>query len=134
MYRFSFVFVRTFSALLLLLWMIVIFSFSALPGDPLSSSPPLWYFLERKIAHVTEYALLTWLSFRFFRYIFVREHWKKILWGAMIFSLAYGTTDELHQFFVPLRGASIRDVLIDGIGVLLAGATIFFWEKMSRSK
>lgn len=126
----SFTCIRALSALLLIVWMGVVFSFSALSGQVPDSPPPLSYFLERKGAHVFEYALLTWLSFCFFRYTFVRDEWKKILLVAALFSLAYGATDELHQFFVPLRGARFTDVLIDGGGVLLAALLISSWRKL----
>ncbi len=126
---FSFAYTRTLSALLLIIWMGVIFSFSALSGQVPDSPPPFSYFLERKGAHVFEYALLTWISFCFFRYTFVHDGWKKILLVAAFFSLAYGATDELHQFFVPFRGARFTDVLIDGGGVLLAALLISSWRK-----
>ena len=114
---------------LLLVWMTVIFSFSTLPGKETAGPPPLWYFIERKGAHVVEYAVLMFLSFRFFQCSFKRENLVRILFLAGTFSLMYGVTDELHQFFVPGRGARLTDVLIDGMGILLAGLIIFFFSR-----
>lgn len=118
---------------LMLLWMAVIFSFSTLAGKATVGPPPLWYFMERKGAHVVEYAVLMLLSFRFFRLSFIRENFGSVLLLAAVFSIAYGATDELHQFFVPLRGAKITDVLIDSLGVFLAASALFFWKNKSRS-
>jgi VanZ family protein len=38
----------------------------------------------------------------------------------MAAALAYAISDEWHQSFVPGRGATARDVAIDGIGIALA--------------
>ncbi len=119
---------------LLLVWMAVIFSFSMLPGKETAGPPPIWYFIERKGAHVFEYALLTILSFRFFELSFRRESVLAVLGLSMAFALMYGMTDELHQFFVPLRGARFSDVLIDGLGVLLASVVIIFVRKTKTAR
>ncbi len=114
--------------------MAVIFSFSMLPGKETAGPPPIWYFIERKGAHVFEYALLTILSFRFFELSFRRESVLAVLGLSMAFALMYGMTDELHQFFVPLRGARFSDVLIDGLGVLLASVVIIFVRKTKTAR
>ena len=125
---------RIMALALLLLWMAVIFSFSTLAGKATVGPPPLWYFLERKGAHVFEYALLMFLSFRFFRLSFTKESLLHILAIAAVFSLMYGATDELHQFFVPLRGSKLSDVGIDGIGILCAGFITFYWHKKKHRR
>jgi len=38
---------------------------------------------------------------------------------SLIFCLFYAASDEIHQLFVPGRGAKATDVLIDGIGALI---------------
>lgn len=108
----------------LFIWMGVIFFFSSLPGNGYTDTS-LSYYMERKGAHVTEYAILMLLAVRLATALFPREEFKKNLFLAGIFSIAYGATDELHQFFVPFRGAMMSDVLIDSCGVVLMGA--FFW-------
>lgn len=120
---------RTVVLVLLLGWMGVIFLFSSLSGKQTVGPPPLWYFIERKGAHVFEYALLTLLSFRYLLLSYRSESYNKILVVAALFSLMYGATDELHQFFVPLRGARFSDVLIDGLGVLFMSLILFLWYK-----
>ena len=35
---------------------------------------------------------------------------------AFLMALTYAVTDEVHQAFIPGRGAQVRDVLIDGAG------------------
>ena len=43
------------------------------------------------------------------------------LW-TVVLSAAYAATDELHQYFIPLRTASLMDVLIDTLSASLACA------------
>lgn len=126
--------VRITAFALLLFWMIVIFSFSMMSGKLTEGPPPLWYYLERKGAHVFEYALLMLLAFRYFRLTYVRESLGRILLLAASFSLMYGASDELHQFFVPLRGAQLSDVAIDGGGILLASLAIVLFRNFRISR
>jgi len=75
-----------------------------------------------KLAHVLVYALLT-LSLGL---CCSRAWWLKrplrtaLLVGAVI--LAFGTADELHQYFVASRDASILDWAADLLGVLAGSA------------
>lgn len=110
----------------LLTWMGVIFFLSSMPGSGDAGEPPLWYVLERKSAHVFEFAVLTGLAFVFFREVFAREKWKRILWAAGAWSIAYGALDELHQAFVFGRGSRLSDVLVDALGAGIAVLAFFF--------
>lgn len=123
-----------FHGLLLLIWMGVIFFFSSLPGSEYPYQVTLSYYMERKGAHIIEYAGLMLLAVRFATAVYSRETFKKILLLAAVFSITYGVSDELHQFLVPYRGAKISDVLIDGSGVLLMGAFLWLIMKMQRHK
>lgn len=124
--------------LILLGWMAVIFAFSALPGSPYApANPTLWYFLERKGAHVIEYLILMALAVRFFYALLPKERFRNILIGAVLLSLLYAATDELHQSFVPYRGAKITDILIDAGGIAITA--LLLWaarppKKLRKSK
>jgi VanZ family protein len=103
------------------LWMVVIFLFSNMPGSPVWYEPTFSDILERKSAHVIEYAVLTLLSIQFFSLLFFRERLMRILWLALLWTFCYAATDELHQFFTPFRGSKITDIGIDiGGGLLVA--------------
>lgn len=77
----------------------------------------------RKAAHFTEYAAVGFLSFSI-AVLWVRNIGSGIGIIAVQLLLS-GMLDELHQYFVPGRYASFKDVLIDfaggmaGIGVVL---------------
>ena len=91
------------------------------PAEALNASPAALAkvnFLVRKMAHVTEYFLLTLLCVRA-----LRGRSKKtffLLLVSAIIALLYAVSDEFHQSFVGGRTASLHDVGIDGYGVFLA--------------
>ena len=76
-------------------------------------------FLVRKLAHLTEYAVLAQLLY--VSLLGVGElKWqpRAALWSAVIAG-AYSLTDEFHQLFVPNRTASLIDCAIDTSGAIL---------------
>ena len=93
----------------------------------LSSQPDLSSGLEqdfilRKIAHLTEYGILTWLVMRALTADIYRT---KYLIASVVITLAYAGIDEWHQTWVVGRYGHIRDVLIDAIGIMIVA--IFYW-------
>ncbi|MGR3275844.1 VanZ family protein [Acaryochloris marina NIES-2412] len=84
-------------------------------------------FIVRKGAHLTEYAILTTLCFTMGTLEF-QQPWKSVLPFAVLGSAIFAVTDEIHQSFVPNRGASPVDVLIDITGALLAVGLISIWK------
>ena len=78
------------------------------------------HFITRKIAHLTEYAILGFLAARAFRTSqrpAIRDRWFLICATIVVI---YALLDEYHQTFVPSRTASIYDSLIDMAGGLTA--------------
>lgn len=112
----------------LILWCAVIFAFSQMPGSGRAIEPTMWYIVERKSAHVFEYAVLALLSFRYFTAVYPRETFTRIAMLVMVFGLCYGALDELHQAFIFGRGARLTDVAIDGLGTVLALTAIGLFE------
>ncbi|MBI2439026.1 MAG: VanZ family protein [Candidatus Moranbacteria bacterium] len=112
--------------ILFFLWMVVIFIFSSFPGSEYPFDPPLWYYLERKGAHVFEYAVLAVLAAYFYSAMFPKEKRYSIAVLSLVTAIAYGISDELHQYYVLYRGSRIGDVFFDAAGALLG---CFFWYK-----
>ena len=83
----------------------------------------LVHHLIRKCGHLTEYFILSLLLVRGVRG--GRMGWR-MEWTIAAVALAAGwaAIDELHQAFVPSRGASMIDVLIDTCGAT-AGQIVF---------
>ena len=91
-----------------LLLMAVIFVLSAQPD--LNSGLGTIDFVLRKIVHMSEYALLTFLWWRVLRN-------PALAFGVAV---AYAATDEFHQHFVQGRHGTPLDVGIDALGAAVA--------------
>lgn len=78
------------------------------------------HLIARKLAHLTEYAILGFLAARAFRTSprkAISSRW--FLISAMLV-VTFALVDEYHQSFVATRTASIFDSLIDIAGGLAA--------------
>jgi VanZ family protein len=111
-----------------LIWMTLIFSFSAQPS--LHASTIGWQdFVIKKSAHFTEYFILALLFDYALRHTTHFSRSKRLIYTGL-FIAAYASSDELHQSFVPGRSSQIRDIMID----ILGGCTgIIFHKYFSRS-
>lgn len=110
-----------------ILWMCVIFMFSAHPTG--SASQVHWQdFVVKKMAHITEYAILTVLLFRAFRSTGMQK--RQAAKYALVLAVIYAATDEFHQSFTPGREPTIRDVIIDTIGATLS--VILLWKLLPK--
>ncbi|TRZ44713.1 VanZ family protein [bacterium] len=92
------------------LWMILIFWMSSIPDLP-SNKFFLLDFIFKKTAHIIEYTVLFLLWFKALG--------NKNPFQAIIFSIVYAFTDEIHQLFIPGRTGRLRDVGIDSIGMII---------------
>lgn len=79
-------------------------------------------FVIRKLAHLSEYAVLACLVWRAIRQPRRNEtrpwSWPQ-MWAALLLVFLFAVSDETHQRFVSSREASVRDVLIDTAGALV---------------
>ena len=76
-------------------------------------------FVARKLAHVSEYAILFLLSRSALSYLLPRRNPALVSVLAIVLACGYAATDEWHQTFVPGRTGSVHDMCIDWFGVLL---------------
>ncbi len=100
--------------LLTILIAIEIFYFSTLTGSAGAGQT----ISLAKVYHFTVFFL-----FAFFLLISIKGN-KKIKISSVIvtfvISILYSISDEIHQIFVPLRNASIGDILTDSLGIFSA--------------
>ena len=86
--------------------------------------------IVRKIAHFMEYMTVGFLSFGIVVMWSDRlRKWFLIVLGQLVISAAL---DEFHQYFVPGRYASVKDVLIDTAGGVTGIAVILFFLFLGR--
>jgi VanZ family protein len=94
----------------------------------------LAHFITRKVAHFLEYAIFALLAARAFSSSsreWLRQRWFLV---ALLVVVVYALSDEYHQSFVPGRGASIYDSLIDMAGGLTALLLYALWRMMGKAK
>lgn len=108
-----------------LIYMAVIFRFSAMTGSSLHIS------VSDKLLHTVEYTGLSFLLYIAFRY---GLGWtiNRSTWWAVGTTVLYGLSDEWHQSFVPGRDSSILDIAADATGALLAQAGLFLIRTIRR--
>ncbi len=141
-----------------ILMMLLIYSFSAQPGevsgnlsykisyqivetkneilgtnksyDELAVEAESIHYYVRKAAHMTEYCILA-IAISFPLYVYrVRGIWLILLAG--IICVGFAGMDEYHQSFVGGRGPSVKDVGIDSIGALIGIILVqaFCWSTL----
>ena len=93
-----------------------------------SDDPDAGHGLLRKLAHFTEFACLGALFTWFYAIL------RKKVWLALGCGLLVAAVDETIQCFIPDRGPSIWDVLLDFSGVLLGVSIwIVIWAVRQRN-
>jgi len=83
------------------------------------------HYLIRKLAHVCVYFVLSLILFRAFNRGRQEWHFTSSL-AAMGLVLLIAFLDELHQWFVPGRGSSFKDVILDSLAAALAQILVWF--------
>jgi VanZ family protein len=138
-----------------ILWHILIFFQSSLPGEasasqsgfildyiyPIISNMGLGLSLEqtafiiRKLAHFTEYFILGAIFYQVYKKYFKNKQLSLIL---ITHGLLTAILDETLQSFIPNRSGELRDVAIDTLGVITAYALctigrIFYERKRQKT-
>jgi len=138
----------TIAWLAVILWMALIFAFSAQPSGETNhlsvsvsqmilrnkaaaslgvsgseNAVTLFNFIIRHLAHFFLFFVLGLLVTNALRGIKVRVQGRRgFLRGFMLAAVicfAYAVSDEIHQMFVPGRDPDVKDVLIDAVGAVL---------------
>ncbi len=131
-------------------WAIVIFTFSTgsfssdntrsiletilnflFPDFSFHAIPRLNHWI-RKMGHWSEYFIFAVLIYHGFRAQQKKTwHWS---WAVLTLCLVagYAFLDELHQLFVPSRGADVRDSLLDTLGGICGLSLIYFRSRARR--
>ena len=149
----------TISGILALVWMCVIFAFSAQTKEESSvvsqgfsyrivNTTGLLLHLHideeqireianaiegfvRKGAHMTEYAILAILIYVWLgRWQLSR---RRMACTAAVLTMLYACSDEFHQLFVAGRAGRVSDVLVDSAGAVV-GLALFLFFKMCINK
>lgn len=88
----------------------------------------------RKLAHVTEYFILGILLFRAFRAGSQERRWWRWALSSLAVVALYAAGDEMHQYYVSTRTASLVDVGYDMLGGVLAQCVSIVWYGQCRAE
>ena len=106
------------------LWAGVIFSLSSIQQITIAEFF-IWDFAAKKVAHLTEYAVLYALFLRA-----TEKNW--VL--SFVLTMIYATTDEIHQSFVPGRNAAVYDLAFDFSGSAISAYVIWKLKQIHPKK
>ena len=132
--------------LLIIIWMVIVFTFSNQPADVSSkqsggitekvvkvitkdkkkitqSQRDVIETIVRKCAHFVLYLIGGFLVANYLSTTKVQD--KHIILYSIMFAMFYAITDEVHQLFVPGRSGELNDVLIDTAGSSVG--TMIYW-------
>ena len=84
-------------------------------------------FLIRKVAHMSEYAILA--LFTYYALIKIAFNKRIIFQITFLISFLYACSDEFHQLFISGRSGQFTDVLIDSTGCLIMLLFLYLWQK-----
>ncbi|MCK9595646.1 VanZ family protein [Candidatus Pacearchaeota archaeon] len=113
--------------ILFVLIAVEIFVFSSIPGSSMSNIKNIW---PSRIYHMVVFFL-----FNFLLFILIKKEkidTKQVI-IPIIISLIYAALDEIHQMFVPFRGAGITDWLTDSLGIFASAIVYFYYFRKSKS-
>jgi VanZ family protein len=78
-----------------------------------------------KLYHITEYAILAVLTYRAFRYTWKDQTNMTLGLLALGAVILFGCSDELYQWFTPLRYSNVWDLTADAFGGIMG---VCLWE------
>ncbi len=88
-----------------------------------------WHHYLRKTGHVVGYGILALLLLRGWRMTLAYTqswHWRSA-WLAWLGTAFVASMDEWHQSFIPSRGGSLLDVLLDSCAGLVFLSLTYLW-------
>lgn len=94
------------------------------------------HFIVRKLAHMFNYFMLASLSYLSCYSIKPRKFLSSLF--AIVYSTTFALVDEFFQTFVSGRSGSVRDVMIDSIGIYISvfilSILLALLERVNRKK
>ena len=113
-----------------IIYMSLIYYLSSL-SDPIKEIIPLnlfpYFDFKRFIYHIVEYGILSLLLYRALK---ITSKNPQTL--AILITIIYAITDEIHQYFVPGRISNVFDILIDSFGAVAMQSIINIYNFLKK--
>ena len=117
-----------------LLYMGLIFIVSSLEQPPIPPPKFEWIGID-KLLHFIEYGILSVLLT--IAFVNASPSWfpARLIWvTAALISILYGASDEIHQYFVPGRFATVADWVSDVIGSIAGVLGVYFYYRKKKER
>ena len=114
--------------------MVLIFAGSSMEQPPLPMPKFEWLTID-KFYHFIEYGILSVLLA--IAFVNVPPKWLSTDWiwvTAVLISILYGASDELHQMFVPGRFATFADWISDVFGAIAGVVGVYLYYRRQNKK
>ena len=86
-----------------------------------------------KVLHFFAYAAMGILFYRAYQTLRIKGDPRMLILVSIVSASLYGVSDEIHQYFVPFRDASIWDVVANTLGAI-CGVYLYHKWVASRDK
>ncbi len=97
---------------------------------PRLKPPDLKFYAADKLAHLAEYGIFAYLTFRSFVNIKPNMDLTMVWAISLIFLISFGLLDEFYQSFIPGRFSDLGDWLTDSLSAVLV--VTFLWMRRRR--
>ena len=87
-----------------------------------------------KLLHFFAYAVMGVLFYRAYQTLRVKNDPRMLITISIISAALYGISDEIHQYFVPYRDASIWDVVANTLGAICGVYLYHFWATLRAKR
>jgi VanZ family protein len=86
-----------------------------------------------KLLHFCAYAVMGILFYRAYQTLRIKGDPRLLMLISIVSASLYGISDEIHQYYVPFRDASIWDAVANALGAICGVYLYHFWAT-SRAK
>ena len=92
---------------------------------------PSFRFMD-KMLHFVAYGVMGILFYRAYQTLRIRSQYHLLIFFSIASASLYGISDEIHQYFVPARYASISDVIANILGAICGVWVFHVWHRRKQ--
>lgn len=87
-----------------------------------------------KFMHFFAYAIMGVLFYRAYQTLRIKDNLRMLILLSVVSASLYGISDEIHQYYVPFRDASIFDVIANILGAICGVYLYHLWAGSTKRK
>lgn len=91
---------------------------------------PSFKFMD-KVLHFVAYGVMGILFYRAYRTLRIKNRRQILILLSIVSASLYGISDEIHQYFIPLRSADLLDATADILGAVCG---VYLYQRWASQK